>query len=414
MPMFTHEQAVQPATSGCPVHSGGHIQQKTAPYPEPLNREPIEQDAYGIWHIRGYAEARQILRSEHTRQAGFKAELLEKMPSTMSPPILYLEGKPHHEQRRATARFFTPRTTDSQYQDFMSAFADELIAEFVRNGRTDLSEMAMTMAVQVAARVVGLTNSTLPGMDKRIDKFLQQDPGDFGWTFRQIKQFLRNQIDLGLFYWLDVKPAIRERRQNPQEDVISHLIAQNYQDMEILTEAVTYGAAGMITTREFISVAFWHCMEQPEYRQLMLTTEKETRYRFLHELLRLEPVVGRLYRRATADIHLPEHNITIPKGALIDLHVYAANADTRVVKHDPLQLCPGRELAEMQPKAQPFMLSFGDGSHRCPGAYIAIQETDIFLRKLLAVETIAIEKEPTITYSEVAKGYELRQFIITA
>lgn len=400
-------------TTGCPIDHSQFSAQKTAPQPEPFDR-PIEQDDFGIWHIRDYEIARDILRSDDTRQAGFNAELLEKMPSTMTTPILYREGKPHHEQRRATARYFTPRTTDSRYRQFMNDFADEVIAGFVKNGHGNLSDLSMTMAVQVAAQVVGLTNSLVGGMDKRIENFLRNDPSDIGWSVRQIFQFVRNQVDLALFYWLDVKPAIRARRKQAQEDVISHLLTQDYADIDIMTEAVTFGAAGMITTREFISISFWHCMSQPEYRELMLTADEETRYNFLHELLRLEPVVGRLYRRATGDIALPAYNTTIPSGALIDLHIYAANADGRIVGDDPLQLCPNRPLAETSPKAQPYMLSFGDGSHRCPGAYIAIQETDIFLRKLLAIDTVAIAQEPTITYSDIVNGYELRNFIITA
>jgi cytochrome P450 len=66
--------------------------------------------------------------------------------------------------------------------------------------------------------------------------------------------------------FLDVQPAIKARRRQLQEDVISHLISQGYNDTEILTECVTYAAAGMVTTREFISVAAWQLLEQPALR----------------------------------------------------------------------------------------------------------------------------------------------------
>ena len=54
---------------------------------------------------------------------------------------------------------------------------------------------------------------------------------------------------LSLFYVCDVRPAIVARRRERDEDVISHLIDQDYTDPEILIECVTYGAAGMVTTR---------------------------------------------------------------------------------------------------------------------------------------------------------------------
>lgn len=55
------------------------------------------------------------------------------------------------------------------------------------------------------------------------------------------------------FFLLDVRPAIAARRREPREDLISHLISRGYSDMNILTECITYGAAGMVTTREFIT-----------------------------------------------------------------------------------------------------------------------------------------------------------------
>jgi cytochrome P450 len=367
-----------------------------------------------VWHVRGFAEARAVMRSDATRQAGFGAEMIEKLPTYMNPPILYLEGEPHHEQRRQTARFFTPRTTERSYREFMEQYAETVIAELEEKGQADLGDLSMKMAVQVASQVVGLTDSRLPGMEKRIDIFLQQEMGDFAWNWGQIAQFLRNQWNLTLFFFLDVQPAIKARRQERREDVISHLLDSGYSDTEILTECITYGAAGMVTTREFIGVVVWHCLENPAYRDLLLSADQDERYRFLHELLRLEPVVGRLYRRATAPLTLESggETHTIPEGALIDVHTYAVNADERVVGERPLHACPNRQMAEMRPRAPEFMMSFGDGSHRCPGAFIAIQETDIFVRKLLAIDSLHVAAAPDLTYNQTVQGYELHDFII--
>jgi hypothetical protein len=48
-----------------------------------------------------------------------------------------------------------------------------------------------------------------------------------------------------VFYPLDVQPAICARRDAPHEDLISHLLAQGYRDSAVLTECVTFGAAGV-------------------------------------------------------------------------------------------------------------------------------------------------------------------------
>jgi cytochrome P450 len=162
----------------------------------------------------------------------------------------------------------------------MQDFSEEIVGDFKRAGRADLSQISMDMAVGVAAQVVGLTDSRRKGMSDRIDRFLQQNPTDFGWPFRQIKSFLRTQFDLLGFYILDVQPTIKARQAAPKENVISYLLSSDYTNVEIMTECITYGAAGMVTTRELIGVAMWHRLKNPELHQLMLNAGQETRYVF--------------------------------------------------------------------------------------------------------------------------------------
>jgi len=215
-----------------------------------------------------------------------------------------------------------------------------------------------------------------------------------------------------MFYFLDVRPAIKARKRTPGEDVISHLLGQSAKNSEILMECVTYAAAGMATTREFISIATWHFLEQPELRKQYLSASEEGRYALLNEILRLEPVVSHLYRRATADLQIENGgtSITIPEGSLMDLHIYGANADEAIVGEHALEICPGRAI---QGDAIPAVLmGFGDGHHRCPGAYIAIQETDIMLQRLLALDGLQIELAPTLIRNELITSYELRKFVI--
>ena len=313
----------------------------------------------------------------------------------------------HHEQRTKTARFFTPATTDKHYRAFMNAYADELIAELVAHGRADVSELSMRLAVQVAARVVGLTDSRVPGMAGRINAFFEQRR-----TQRRAGRLLEEllgQWRTAKFFFLDVQSAIAARRRAPKEDLITHLIEEGYGNAEILTECVTFAAAGMVTTREFIGVAAWHFLEHPELKMRYLNAPQGERYTLLHELLRLEPVVGHLLRRAQEDIEVQSEgqDVTIPAGDLIDVHLYSVNADETAVGDAPLTLCPERERSA---GVQPYVMSFGDGHHRCPGAFIAIQETDIFLTRLLALEGLVLERAPELSWNHVVNGYELREF----
>jgi cytochrome P450 len=371
--------------------------------------QTIMRGSDGTYHIYGFAEARAILRMEGTKQRGFGAERFEKLPKSMRDPILYMEGEAHQAQRTKTARFFTPKTTDEQYRGFMERFSDEILEEFKRDKRADLSDLSMKLAVQVAAQVVGLTDSSRPGMAKRIEKFFEQ-PSDNAPLFKRVIGFLRNQLNVYQFFNLDVKPAIEARKKNPKEDVISHTLKEGYTPIEILTECVTYGAAGMVTTREFICFAAWHLLEHEELKKQYLDADEKTRYKILHELLRLEPVVERLHRKALRDLEVPtsEGSITIPEGSDIVLYIDFSNTDTSVVGEASLSACPVRELPRGIPDA---VMSFGDGHHRCPGAYVAIQETDIFLQRLLRLNPV-LEHAPSTTWKDLVSGHEVRQFMI--
>ena len=405
------------APARCPVDHSSWPTQKTSRNQE-AGSTPLEQDPQGVWQVYGFEEARTILRSNATRQAGFNADRLAKIPGVKNRPILYMEGKAHHQQRKQTARFFTPKTVSTDYRQFMETLAGALVSELQSKRRVDLSQLSLTLAVQVAARVVGVTNSRLPGMGKRLDAFFHQKPPSqrklplLKW--KPLANLYRafHQRHMLAFYYLDVRPAIAARRRKAREDVISHLLLLNYNDTEILTECVTYAAAGMVTTREFISIAAWHFLERADLRARYLAAPEEERLEMLHETLRLEPVVGNLYRRATGALHLESQGrqVVIPAGDLINIHIYAANADQLVVGEQPLALCPGRVITG--DRIPSMLMGFGDGHHRCPGAYLAIQETDIFLQRLLALDSLRIEQLPTLTWNELTTGYEVRDFLI--
>jgi cytochrome P450 len=345
--------------------------------------------------------------------------VINRVAGAGNVPILYQEGKVHQQQRKQTARFFTPKAVSRDYRRLMETLADDLIAGLKQSRRADLSALSLALAVQVAAAVVGLTHSRAPGMQKRLDAFFSFNPGDetaargIRTTLKRLRSLATSQLQLAAFYYLDVKPAIDTRRRQPREDVISHLLSLGYRDREILTECITYAAAGMVTTREFISMAAWHMLEQPALRARYLAAAEDERMTILEEILRLEPVVGHLYRRATDDIHLSlgAEPVTIPQGALLDLHIHAANTDERMVGEHPFTVCPGRQLHGE--RVSPELLSFGDGAHRCPGSYTALQETDIFLLRLLALDGLRIEHPPALSWNDLVTGYELRDFPLT-
>lgn len=405
------------AENACPVpHRGGA--RKSVRAGEAT--APGAELAGGTWHVRSLALVRQVLRDgDATVQAGFNAETAHE--GLTRTPVLFLDGPEHRRQRAAIARYFTPATVGRRYRRPMEELADELVARVRRDGKCELSRLTMRYSVEIAAQVVGLTASDTDGMAVRLDRFFAlpfvpparadgagRGPGR---ALRAALRSLRSLAAVGAFYLRDVRPAVAVRRAAPREDVISHLLEQGYGDREILTECITYAAAGMATTREFIAMATWHLLEDPQLCERYLAAEEPERYGILHEILRLEPVVGHLYRRAVQDLVLVEgdERHEIPAGAVLDLHVRQANADPGAFGDDALSLRPARgRPAGVRPEG----LSFGDGPHRCPGNFLTVQESDVLLQRLLRLPLV-LEEPPRLLWEDLVAGYRLRDVTLT-
>jgi cytochrome P450 len=355
--------------------------------------------------IGSFSLARDILRSSKVKQAGVGADQVD----TGNPehaPVFYLDGESHRKKRGAIARFFTPTAVTTRYRPLMERTAQELIAGIHKAGKASLDKVAHQMTVAVAAEIVGLTNSHRASMATRISATLSTPSIRWGWLagvlapiamgFRAVK-----------FYYLDVRPAIRARRVERRDDIISHLLDENYSDRAIMIECMTYAAAGMVTTREFIVMAAWHLFERDALRARFLAGSDEERLVILEEILRLEPVASMIFRRALDE--LPgSASEPMPAGTLFNIDIRAANSDESVVGACPYALDPDRPI-----KSGGGSLSFGHGSHRCPGSQVAMQETQVFLDRLLRLPGIKLQREPRIGWHEMLMGYELREAIVT-
>lgn len=391
----------EPRAPGCPM--SGATDSLTL-RPERLTDSWSLTPRGALMQAQRYEDGRALLKDPALAQAGFLAKVAGNVQGAAHPPVLYMQGEEHVEMRRATARYFTPAAVNG-YGPMIARLADDLIAELLRKGEMNVDDLSLRLAVQVASNVVGLTSSRLPGLERRIEAFVSGGLDSAPDAHNRLSP-LRDTLMGGavsLFFMLDVKPAIEARRRERQDDLISYLLDRDYSDQDILTECITYATAGMITTREFITLAAYQMLQRPDLRAEYVHSTEPARHAILHELLRLDPVVAMLYRRAEQDTVV--NGQPLAAGTTFAINVQAANADPDVMGADAGSLCPHRTLPRGVP---PQGLAFGDGPHRCPGAFLAIKESDMFLRRLLLWNDLTLVRHPSVGYNEIVKGYELR------
>ncbi|MBC7877716.1 MAG: cytochrome P450 [Anaerolineales bacterium] len=373
---------------------------------DPYQNTPrVEKDSEGVWHIRGYTEAKELLK-EDLLQDGFNAE--DVFRSGMDP-VLYQHGKPHREQRAAIAKYFSPTTVSQKHMPMMEKAADDVLAELIKNKRMDLKTLSRNMAAIVTSAVIGLTPNA--GMVRRVDAMLHSPIELPKNPFSRLYMMLFGNLRRISFFVFDVRPAIAERKRNPQDDVISYMLSKDKDQIAILAECIVYGAAGMATTQEFICAVLMHALEKPHIHAALTSDDISARYEALHEVLRLEPVIGKIKRKVIEPVSVNSNGEThhIPTDAKIEFHVYDVNADAQSVEAEPERLHPHRDLEKGTYRS---LIGFGSGPHRCAGEHLAIAETDVFIRKLLALKGLRIEKQPDIIYNKTVEGYEINDLII--
>jgi len=376
---------------------------KTAPAPY-QNDPRIERDTHGTWHVRGYSEARDLLK-EDLIQDGFNAEELHKAGFD---GVLYMSAEPHRQMRAAIAKYFSPTTVQNTHMAIIQKTADELIGQLKAEKRLNLKLLSRDMATVIATAVVGLEPTK--GLIRRLDDMLHSGKSSENPILAAL-QGIQGNYRRFAFLFADVMPAIRRKRKNPQNDVISYMISKNKKPLEIWVECIVYGAAGMATTQEFICIVLLHCIRDDRLREIMTSEDTEARYEALNEILRLEPVIGKIYRKAHEPVTVKSNGteVTISEGERIAFHIYDVNVDAKAAGEHPTNLHPHRELEKGVYRS---MLGFGSGPHRCAGEHLALAETDVFIHKLLKVPGLRIESGPEIIRNDTVEGYEVNNLIL--
>jgi cytochrome P450 len=366
--------------------------------------------------MRSFSGAREVLRSPNVRQGGSNSsEIVFDNPAHIS--FFFLDGEPHRKRRASVAAYFTPKAIITRYHPIINRTMAKLTAELQATGAGVLDEMALELASNVTVEILGIDDRNDPrALAKLLHAIRRASPRPnrsallrffqdrvFGWYFRAPRARLTKQ-----FYDDHIAPAIEVRRKEPKDDVVSYMIKEGYSKAAMIMECMTYGTAGVSTTREFIGMAAWHMFDRPELKQAFLDADEDGQFAILQEILRLDPVSGVIYRRA--DSAIPEADDgAIQAGDLVGIDIRAANQDEQTVG-----ACPFAFDAERRTRTRNVAnyMTFGDGPHRCPGSQVALHEGRMFLNCVMRVPGVRLAQEPTMLWNPNTQSYEIREMII--
>jgi len=382
----------------CPAH--GNIDRRKSAKIAALNTQPQN----GAHWVKKPSIARKILRNQNALQAGQGAEFVN-LENPEQAPVFFLDGRDHLRKRQKTQKLLSPKAVNEQHQLVMKRVTDEILVKFKHQGTAKLEDLSFHLAVEVVGEVLGLTNSDQAARARRIQRVFSATQNNKGEkTLAGYMALLKTAVVTGIFFLRDVQPAMRSRKKSPQNDAISFYIEEGYSNKAIIIECLTYGVAGMLTTREFIIMAAWYLFEDPALRQRFLDGDQNEQIAILMEIVRLEPVAAMVHRKVNEAVE-GVGDAARPAGEIYAIDIRAANIDEEMVGECPFAVDPGR--AKRQRDNGRF-LSFSDGAHNCPGWLIALHETRIFLDGLFRVPGLKLEREPDISWNNFLQSYELR------
>jgi cytochrome P450 len=289
----------------------------------------------------------------------------EKIVNPVQDSFLMMNPPNHTRLRKLVQPFFTPRALKDRTESIQKIVTDYLDR---LDDRFDVvGEFAAQVPIQVIADLLGV-----PDSDKEI--FARWGSSlaetlDGVWSYKQLKNLHGTLIEYNDY----IDGLMDERRRNPQDDIVSHLVTQHAdltrEDLVATTGLLLF--AGFETTVNLIGNGVLKAFENP-HTVAPLAQSPEYAEGFVEEVLRLDPPVQYTIRWPKERLELA--GVSLPKGMPVMLMLAAANRDPRVFK-DPSKFDPTRSNAREH-------LSFSAGIHYCIGAGLSRIEGALALHEL--------------------------------
>lgn len=328
-----------------------------------------------VWFVTGYEEAKLVLADNNRFVSDYRNTLPpEQRDAEPANPglfdLLYNNmlsmDKPDHTRLRSiVGKAFTKRRVQS-LQPRIQQIADELLDAFPDHGEIDLIEAyAFPLPIIVICELLGVPIIDRDKFRKWSDTFLGIGPDQMTYitTLTEFIQYIGHMI--------------AERRQNPQNDLISALVhaeeeGQHLSEPELYSMIALLIVAGHETTVNLIANGMLALMQHPA-QMAQLQQNPDLIESAIEEFLRFDgPVERSTTRFAAEDIEI--NGQLIKRGSPVIIVLGATD-------RDPNQFENSAEFDITRPPSKHF--GFGYGVHYCIGAPLARLEGRIAVETLI-------------------------------
>ena len=278
-----------------------------------------------------------------------------------------MTGDRHRIFRRLATPTFRPRSVEQMDSKILTSVANELIDTFISKGEVDLvSAFTERYPFAVIARLLGIPKEEEEQFHRWAMAILRfrSDP--------EKAMTCRDEL------WNYLDPVIADRRRHPKEDVISQLIHDELDGIQMTDEQIKSHigimfTAGSSTTHDSLGNIIYALLVNSDNWQ-QVKKNPELRSLSIEETLRWEPAVSILPRMSRSEEDIEFGDVIIKPNTFVLFGICAANHDSSVFS-DPHEYQIGRNVENM--------MTFGPGPRMCPGMHLARKELAVTLDLLI-------------------------------
>ncbi|QWF23257.1 cytochrome P450 [Nocardioides sp. LMS-CY] len=357
----------------------------------PVGRTDAHENGYV--YLTRYADVFQVARNDalfsSTRAAGNLEGTAIVIPSgpfggNMQYP-LELDPPDNVEYRRLLDLILSPAAVD-ELRPMIARHASRIVDEFIESGSADLVEVLTNpLPSAVTLDWIGFPEEDWMRIGRPIHDVFTSEPGS---------ERAQRAYEGMAYMEKRLAEIIAERRANPGDDVISRLLAERKADGSEFTDAEVFSVIGIAitggvdTTTSLTGSVLVHLDEHPEMRQQLIDAP-DLLVDGTDEFLRRYGSVTAMSRTTTADTEIG--GCPVQAGERVLVPWFAANHDPEVFT-EPHEVRLDRDASRH--------LTFGIGTHRCPGAHLARAMFQEMIHQVLTrLPDYKVDREGVVGYA---------------